>query len=164
MSQRIPSSDRFVVRAEGAAATKLREHAMELGALESLRGPDGGLEVLRLNQPPGEAREAWARVCRTLGPESAVAPVLLDESGQVLYATGRITVRFDKPPAEDELSRFASRYSLRLRERNKLAPAQVTFDADATPEVFPPDFVEELGRSPGVRAAWLETLSAYRRL
>lgn len=159
---RTPCSDRVVVHMiEPERAVKLRERARTLGTVEPLEErPD--LFVLYLGEPPADPRTAWERVRSALGDGCEVEPVLFDPDGAPHYPTGHIVVRFREAPSDEELEGFAREHGLRLRARNPYVPAQAEFErGDRNRYLL--ELVEGVERSSGVRSAWPDTLSRYRR-
>jgi hypothetical protein len=153
-----PASDRFVIPPPEANIAKA---VANLGSLEQLHGAEP-LILLTL-KASRSARDAWRVVASALGNERAAYPVLLDGGGAPHYPTGEITVRFVQTPSADEVSAFAGRLGLKLARANELAPKQFVFVPLAPAAEFLPDTVERLAAQSGVRSAWANTLSAYRR-
>jgi hypothetical protein len=161
VAQQVPSTDYLVVKPE-AEAGDVREALAELGEVEPVDGSD----LLLLRPEAGASGLAAARK-RLLDETEGVAwaePVLLDERNEPHLPTGEVSVRFTKSLSDEDLEAFAREHELRLERRNEFVPEQATF-APADPRRSSlPDLVQELTAAPGVRTAWANTISRYRRV
>jgi hypothetical protein len=155
-----PARDEFVLRLPSPAEEAV-ERARRLGAVERFESTPG-LCLLRV-APRGTPREAWRAAARELGGEAALFPVLYDPGGAPHYPTGEVTVRFDAAPSDADLRRFCAAQGLRLLRRNEYAEEQAVCEPVAPAREFLPDLVARLAAEPGVRRAWANTLSRYRR-
>ncbi len=156
---RTPSPTRFVVR--GTSKEKLRERL----------GPDIRHEivdaklvvvVVEPDAPEPDPRQTSRKLQERLGADVFVAPVLVDDRGGAAYPTGRIQVRFDKPPSDQRCLAFAESHELKFLSRNKYQSAQCLFkplDVSA----YLPDVVEDLASAEGVRRVWEVTEGQYTR-
>ena len=156
-----PSNDLLLVYAKdggGNAAEKLKG----LGEVEELKGAEN-MFLLHLRQKTSDARSAWELVRERIGDEDIVYPVLLDEGGHNQYPTGEISVRFESPPTDAQLKRFAASHGLRLQSRNEFVPQQATFEPLKPGEQYIPELVEEIAGAKNTQLAWANTLSRYER-
>jgi hypothetical protein len=111
----------------------------------------------------GDPRKLWERINKLVGDEGVVAPVLVDDEGNRLLPTGRLQVRFEQPPSDEALAKFAERHRVELSGRNKWAPQQAEFAVRADDVRYLPDVASELKRDKSVAAAWPDVRAAYRR-
>ena len=155
-----PATDRFVIRVPDPAA-RIADAVASLGTVEKL-GTTEPLYVLTLTAPQ-PARDAWVAVAKALGGKRAAHPVLIDGDGAPHYPTGEIAVRFEQTPSDADVKAFADAHRLKLVRANELAPKQFVFAAIAPAAEFLPDLVARLAAQTGVRSAWANTLSVYRR-
>lgn len=155
-----PANDRCVIRAT-ENPTLVAEALARFGAMEKL-GTTEPLYLLTLASSQ-TARGVWSAVSKALGGKGAAYPVLIDGDGAPRYPTGEITVRFAQVPSAADLKAFAVEHRLKLERTNELAPLQFVFAPVASSAEFLPDLVARLASQPGVRSAWANTLSAYRR-
>jgi len=155
------SSAEFVLRA-GPADDDAVVRARHLGTVERFAAAPE-LCLLRLGAAKASPKSAWQATTRALGAGIALFPVLHDAGGAAHYPTGEITVRFDSAPSDDELARFCAAQRLRALRRNAFVAQQVVCEALAAAEEFLPEIVARLAAEPGVRRAWANTLSHYRR-
>lgn len=154
-----PSPDEFVIRA--APSDSVAARARTLGSLEPL-DTSPPLCVLRI-EADATSRDTWVVALRTLGENTPMFPVLYDRDRSPHYPTGEVTIRFESVPTDAELRRFCASQRLQLLRRNEFATRQVVCEPIASPREFLPDLVERLAAQPGVRAAWANTLSRFRR-
>jgi hypothetical protein len=155
-----PATDRCVIRAPDGAA-HLAAALASLGTVEQLVTTEP-LHVLTLATPQ-PAADAWAAVQKALGGKHAAYPVLIDSDGAPHYPTGDITVRFEQTPSAGDVKAFGDAHGLKLARANELAPKQFVYAPVAPAAEFLPDLVARLASQPGVRSAWANTLSVYRR-
>lgn len=161
MAQQLPSSNCFIVRPADDKKAVVTEHLSSIGEVEKL--PDENLLLLQTQQAAATPEAAWHDVREALGETVSVQPVLLDETGEAHFPTGEVTVRFHKAPTDEELKEFASRYRLSLRDRNEFMPQQVVFNPTHPNQSYLPKLVEEIAGQDGVKRAWANTLSHYKR-
>ena len=90
-------------------------------------------------------------------------PVLLDERNEPQLPTGEISVRFTRSLSDEELETFAAEHALRLRSRNEFVPEQATFRRANPRSTSLQELLPSLSAAPGVRSAFANTLSRYRR-
>ncbi len=154
-----PSPDEFVIRS--AASDSLIARARVLGSLEQLDAAEP-LCVLRV-EGKASSKDAWQAALRALGQDTPVFPVLYDRNRSPHYPTGEVTVRFEVAPTDADLRSFCAEQRLRLLRRNEFAAQQVVCEPVAAASEFLPDLVARLSTQPGVRSAWANTLSRYRR-
>ncbi len=155
-----PSPDEFVVRL-GASAEAAIAVAQRMGKVERLES-EPPLCLLRTGSA-ATARSGWESAKRALGPDHPLFPVLYDRDNVAHYPTGEVTVRFEAVPTEPDLRRFCEGQRLRLLRRNEYAPQQVVCEATEPSGEFLPELVARLSSQPGVRSAWANTVSRYRR-
>jgi hypothetical protein len=156
-----PARDEFVLRLPSPAEEAVAR-ARRLGAVERFESAPQ-LYLLRV-APGATSREAWRAAAQELGDDAALFPVLYDPGGAPHYPTGEVTVRFDAAaPPDADLHRFCAAHGLRLLRRNEYAEEQVVCEPVAPAREFLPDLVARLATEPGVRRAWANTLSRYRR-
>lgn len=153
-----PAPGEFVLRV-GAAADDVLGRARSLGAVERLPGAPR-LCLLRV-KGKASAKEAWQSTVQLLDEGTPLFPVLYDRSGAPHYPSGEVTVRFEQVPSAAELRRFCNEHGLELLRRNEFVAQQVVCEPIA--REFLPDLVARLAAQPGVRRAWANTLSRYRR-
>jgi hypothetical protein len=155
-----PATDRFVIRAPDWTG-RIPDAVAALGTVEKL-GTTEPLYLLKLTarQP---ARDAWAAVEQALGGKRAAYPALLDGGGSLHYPTGEVTVRFEQTPSLDDLKAFGAEHHLELRRGNEFSHQQFVYAPRDPAAEFLPDLIARLAVQPGVRSAWANTLSAYRR-
>ena len=153
-----PATDLFVIR---VPAAHIADAVASLGTVEKL-GTTEPLYVLTLITPQ-PARDAWVAVAKALGGKRAAYPVLIDGDGAPHYPTGEITVRFEQTPSDADVNAFANAHRLKLERANEVAPKQFVFAPIAPAAEFLPDLVARLAAQTGVRSAWANTLSNYRR-
>jgi hypothetical protein len=103
------------------------------------------------------------RVNQVVGTEGVVAPLLTDDDGNLLFPTGGLQVRFKKPPSDDQLAKFAQRYKLKLKQRNKWAPMQAEFTVSTDDARYFPDIADQLQEDRQVAMAWPDVQAAFRR-
>jgi hypothetical protein len=160
MAQQVPSSNFFVVRPLDNQKSAVADRLASVGTVEKLPGED--LLLLKTRQTASDPEAAWRDVRAALEEMVSVQPVLLDETGELHYPTGEVTVRFYQTPTEEEVQQLAAKYHLRLRNRNRFMPQQVIFNlAD---QCYLPKLVEEIARQDKVKTAWANTLSRYKRI
>jgi hypothetical protein len=155
-----PALDEFVLRVVASVQDALAR-ARRLGTVERLESAPQ-LYLLRMT-PEKTPRESWQCAVRELGDELPVFPVLYDRDGAPHYPTGEVTVRFEVPPAEPDLRRFCDEQRLRLLRRNEFVAQQVVCEPVDAAREFLPDVIARVTAQSGVRRAWANTLSRYRR-
>ena len=134
----------------------------EIGPVEEVDGAD--LAVVRVEPMEASARAAWERVLDSDAELPWAAPVLVDEEGHEQLPTGQVSVRFHNAPSDEELAAFAERHGLVLQGRNEYVPAQAVFTPADLRGTYLPELSERLAAAPEVAAAWITTLSQYRRV
>jgi len=155
-----PAADQFVLRMPDTASG-VPEAAASLGTVEPL-GETEPLYLLTLAaQRP--VHEAWTMLAKVLTGAQCAYPVLIDGDGAAHYPNGEVTVRFELTPTAAEVQQFAAGQRLVLQRANEFAPQQFVYSHAAPAAEFLPDLVARLASQPGVRAAWANTLSRYRR-
>ena len=155
-----PAADQFVLRMPDTASG-VPEAAASLGTVAPL-GDTEPLYLLTLAaQRP--AREALMKLAKVLTGMQCAYPVLIDSDGAAHYPTGEVTVRFERTPKAAEVQQFAAAQRLVLQRANESAPQQFVYAPAAPAAEFLPDLVARLASQPGVRTAWANTLSRYRR-
>jgi hypothetical protein len=155
-----PAVDQFVMRVRAADHATI-ERARQLGAVERF---DSEPQLCLLRLPHAKSsKQTWRDASRALGEDVSLFPVLYDRDGTAHYPTGEVTVRFESNPSDAELKRFCGAQRLRLLRRNEFATQQVVCEPITAPREFLPDLVSRLTAQPGVRRAWANTLSRYRR-
>lgn len=154
-----PSPDEFVIRA--AASDSLMARAGTVGSLKQLDAAEP-LCVLRV-EGKASSKDAWRAARQALGEDTPVFPVLYDRNRSSHYPTGEVTVRFEAAPTDADLRSFCAKHRLRPLRRNEYAAQQVVCKPVAAADEFLPDLVARLVSQPGVRDAWANTLSRYRR-
>jgi hypothetical protein len=159
-----PSARRFVVELpDPSARDELSARVRGRAELEDVEGPRP-IAVLTCASGPADPRAAWQDLRKLLGDDLPLHNALTDQDGHERLPTGRIEVRFTTPPADTALAAFAGDHGLRLVARNRYAPAQATFVPEAPARAYLPALVEIVSRSPLVKSAWADVLSAYRRV
>ncbi|HEY0514028.1 MAG TPA: hypothetical protein VGH73_19120 [Thermoanaerobaculia bacterium] len=155
-----PSSHLFVVHPNPEERPALSRRMTASGRLQPLEGTD----ALLLSLPADRAaKPAWDHAREIVGAAGTVQPVLLDQEGEPHYPTGEISVRFAEALGDQELQRFAAEHGLRLLRRNEFVSQQAVFQPLDASGGYLPEIVERLEREEGIRAAWANTLSRYRR-
>lgn len=155
-----PAPDELVLRGAAPSAAQLAQ----LGRLGTVRPVDDARAVLVLRlDAGGSAKAAWQAAQRALGGAIAVYPVLYDRDRAPHYPTGEVTLRFESTPSDADLGRFCGQQQLRLLRRNEFVAQQVVCAPVAAADEFLPELVRRLADLPGVRAAWANTQSSYRR-
>jgi len=155
-----PAADQFVLRL-ARPSEPLPEAIAKLGHVEAI-GPGQPLYLVRV-EPHGAIRQSWRTLVHGLGGDAFAYPVLLDRDGAPHYPTGEVTVRFARTPTPAELDAFAKGHRLRLLRANDFAPQQFVLEPLDRAHDFLPDLVARLCAAPGIRSAWANTLSRYRR-
>jgi hypothetical protein len=155
-----PAPDELVLRGEWPSATLLARLG-RIGALERVGGA-GAVLVLRLNAG-SDAKAAWQAAQRALGDAIALYPVLYDRDRAPHYPTGEVTIRFESQPSDADLGHFCGQQRLRLLRRNEFVGQQVVCEPVSAASEFLPELVGRLAGLPGVKAAWANTQSSYRR-
>ena len=148
---------------EVSQKSSFRKRLEQLGTVEDLPGyPDRVL--LNVASAPGDPKASWQLIRERLGPHVKVEPVLLDEAKRPQYATGTVTVRFQRALTDIELAEWGRQRGLQVEARNKYVPNQVTFQPlDRTR--FLPELLQEIKASAqSIVSAWADTLSHYRKL
>lgn len=156
-----PSNQKFVVQT-ASNMEEIKKRLDGLGSVEDLNAPGAGV-VVHLEQPSSEPRSGWQAIRDAVGEDVDVHPVLMDSEGDPHYPTGRITVRFAKPPQNDEVEQFAHLYNLRTQSQNKYIPTQFVFEPLESANRYLPDVLNKIRSEGSVKAAWADTLSAYKR-
>jgi hypothetical protein len=103
------------------------------------------------------------QINKVVGAEGVVAPLLTDDDGNVLFPTGSLQVRFKDQPSDDQLSSFAKRHKITLKQRNKWAPMQAEFTVGSDDLRYFPDIAAEVSSDDYVTNAWPDVRAAYRR-
>jgi hypothetical protein len=157
-----PSETLFVVHTKHDRA-EVQQKLQKLAEVEELQGSDN-LLLLHCRQKTPDAKAAWQLIRKKLGEQEIVHPVLLDESGYHQYPTGEISVRFESPPSDAQLKRFAASHQLRLHSRNEFMPQQAIFTPLKPNEQYIPELVQEVAHTKNIRQAWANTLSRFTRV
>jgi hypothetical protein len=157
-----PSENLFVVHTKHDRETAYRK-LKKLGEVEALKGSDDVL-LVRFRQKIPDLKAAWELIRRELGDEAIVYSVLLDESGRHQYPTGEISVRFQSPPSDAQLKRFAASHGLRLHSRNEFIPQQAIFEPLKPGDRYIPELVQEIAGAKNIQLAWANTLSRFERV
>ncbi len=131
----------------------------EFETLES----DEPVVVVSCSSKSSSARAGWERARRSLPRHIGLAPVLVDESDNPQYPTGRLVVRFHDAPSEADLIRFAEAHRLHVLEHNRWQPKQATFEPSQPAEVYLLDLVEAFRRREEVQDAWPEVRMRLQR-
>lgn len=155
-----PAADQFVLRL-ARPSEPLPDAIAKLGRVEAI-GSGQPLYLVRV-EPQGATRQSWQTLSHGLGGDAFAYPVLLDRDGAPHYPTGEVTVRFERAPTPAELDSFAKDHRLRLLCANEFAPQQFVLEPLDRASDFLPDLVSRLTATPGIRSAWANTLSHYRR-
>jgi hypothetical protein len=155
------STDSFVVRLGGAAASVAARAVSALGQVEPLA--ESGLVLLRVSSNVSDVRTAWKGVLQDFPDADWAAPVLISANGAEHYPNGGVVVRFAAPQGQKDLHAFAKNQGLVLHKRNEFVPTQVSFRPEHPRMVFLPDCVQAIAHLPEVASAWLETMSRYTR-
>jgi hypothetical protein len=155
-----PSGTRFVVKAPAPARSALSELIGDRGEVEPL-GAEDLLEV-RLNDADRDAEETWRDIVGA--PVEWAAPAVVDPNGALSYPTGELSVRFNEPPSDEQLERFASELGLLPGRRNEYVAEQAVFRPADPKATYLPAKVREIDQRADVSAAWPNTLSRYRRM
>lgn len=155
-----PAADQFVLRL-ARPTESLPDAIAKLGRVEAI-GSGQPLYLIRV-EPHGATRQCWQALSHGLGGDAFAYPVLLDRDGAPHYPTGEVTVRFERTPTPTELDAFAQGHRLRLLRANEFAPQQFVLEPLDRARDFLPDLVSRLIAAPGIRSAWANTLSRYRR-
>lgn len=157
-----PSDHLFVVDVGSRERDEAIQRLAPLGTVRPLEGTEG---PLLLTIAPGslDAESAWNRARELLGDLGSVHPVLLDESGELHFPTGEISVRFHEVPPDDRLQEFAAEHGLRLRDRNQYVPQQAVFRPIESSASYLPKVVQELAETQDTKAVWANTLTRFRR-
>jgi hypothetical protein len=157
-ASQIPSTGEFVVG--------LEDHDSE----QSLAWEAEGLghliddQTLVIQTPADvDPRESWRRLVEEHPSAAWVSPVLLDDGQIPHYPTGDISVRFMKPPSDEDIEVFSDRNRLEVRSRNEFMPEQVSFRPRDRRATYLPDLVEQIDHEDDVESAWLSTKSVYSR-
>lgn len=156
-----PSADCFVLKVKPGAEPEARKGLSALGQLEQLEGSD--LLLLR-PADPASPRQVWEQILESSGAVEWAAPLMVDDTKHPHFPTGEISVRFVRPPSEQDLAEFGTAHGLEPRRRNEYVAEQVSFSLREPRRTFLPDLLQALDKEQGVRAAWANTLSRYRRL
>ena len=154
-----PALDRFVIRAAEPSA-ELPQSVRALGDLQKLPAREPLHELTLKSGPRGES--AWLAIAQQLQGGN-VYPVLIDHRGETHYPTGEVTVRFEHTPSADSLRHFGESQGLLLERANPYAPQQFVFVPIHPTQEYLPRLVDRLARLPGVRRAWANTLTRFRR-
>jgi hypothetical protein len=159
-----PSPTRFVARLPaGAIAKSVFAPLAPFAKYEAVSGhPE--LWLISLKEKVGDSRAVWKKLQAAVGAKATVAPALIDEQQNIKLPTGTVIARFAKDPTDDELAAFSNELGLRVVERNKFVPRQVTF-RPANPDAFLPELVDRVRRQkPALVNVWADTLSQFERV
>lgn len=162
MAKQIPKDDLFVVHLISQNKEEVLRRLQSIGSTEDL-GEENTM-LLRVNKRFSGPQAGWQHLTELLGASGTVQPVLSDETGQPHYPTGELTVRFLKKPSTKDFKEFASRYGLRLRDRNEFVPEQAAFQVIDPAATYLPDLVQQIAADKTVKSAWANTLSQYKRM
>jgi hypothetical protein len=122
------------------------------------------LWLISLKGKVGDVRAVWKKLQTALGTKVTITPALIDEQQNVKLPTGTVIARFAKNPTDDELAAFSDELGLRVVERNKFVPKQVSF-RPAKPDTFLPELVDHVRRKkPALVNVWADTLSQFQRV
>lgn len=157
----IPSAGSFVIKADSKGLPDALRSLSGLGAVEELEGSD--LLLLRVGDASSDPKSAWQRILDRVRSAQWVAPLVLDDRSHPHFPTGDVTVRFDHAPSDSELEQFAAAHELRVQRRNEFVSEQVSFTPAQPRRTYLPELLQSLGGEKGVAAAWVNTLSRYRR-
>jgi hypothetical protein len=161
LAKQIPNAEQFVVNLSSDSKEEVFKRLESLGSIEDLG--QANLLLLRVNQSSSRPHEDWKRLSQLVGSNGVVQPVLLDETGHPHYPTGEVTARFLKKLSDKELHQFATKYGLRLRDRNEFVPEQATFQLADPAGTYLPKLLQELSEDKRVKNSWANTLSYYKR-
>jgi hypothetical protein len=158
-----PSSTRFVARLPQATRAEIAFAGLQsLARYEPISGHPQ-LWLISLKRPARNPRAAWEKLRTVLGAEVALAPALVDEEQNIRLPTGTVIARFAQDPTDAELAAFGDELGLRVVERNKFVPKQVSFRPEKH-DAFLPELVDRVRRArPGLVNVWADTLSQYQR-
>jgi len=156
-----PSSRRFLVHAEEAALETLASELPD--GVESTPLADADGLVVELPDAGDDPRSTWQSLVERLATADWVSPIVVDGDDQPHLPTGEITVRFDRPPTDEELKGFADAQGLELSRRNEFIAEQASFRPRDRRLTYLPDVVDRLLEEQDVSKAWLNTRSQYRR-
>ncbi len=100
----------------------------------------------------------WARVL------DARLVVLRDDAGNPMWPTGRISIRFQNaiPGGASAYRYFACLHGLTDAVPNPYSDCQASFALGVGQDLF--EKVEALNGLAGIRKAWAETISQYRKV
>jgi hypothetical protein len=159
----IPNPMRFVARLPQAVDAEIAFASLRsLARYEPVEGHPQ-LWLISLKSPTGSARAAWEKLRALLDAKIALSPVLLDDEKNLRLPTGTVIARFAKDPTDAELAEFSDELGLRIVERNKFVPRQVSF-RPAKHDDFLPELVDKVRRArPELVKVWADTLSQFRR-
>jgi hypothetical protein len=160
MAQQIPSTEYLVVKPVSNGGG-VGEALAELGEVEPVEGAD--LLLLRLHGDPPDLEAARTQLLDDTEGVAWAEPVFLDEHREPHLPTGDVTLRFTRNLSEEELEAFANEHGLHLMKRNEFVPEQATFAPADPRRLSLADVVRELAAAPGVKSAWANTMSRYRR-
>lgn len=110
-----------------------------------------------------EGKSGWAALQAQLSPNFLAIPVLDDGQGGERFPTGRVSVRFDSPVADAQLTSFERGADLVLVHRTKRTDRQAVFRPKRPEHTYLPALVDELNARQGIQLAWLDAESTYRR-
>lgn len=159
-----PSHDTFVIHAaDQSRVDDLKKRLDQLGSIEVMNDPEKRV-ILRLPDAEQKPRYNWQTIRNLVGEDVGVHPVLLDPGGGSHYPTGRITVRFQRPPNEAEVEQFARAHNLETKGKNKFIPSQFIFEPNESAKRYLPDVLDQVRAEGSVKAAWADTLSHYERV
>jgi len=159
-----PSRDTFVIHAANeSSVAELKKRLDQLGWIEVMNKPENEV-VLRLSDAKEETRFNWQAIRDVVGENVGVHPVLLDSGGGSHYPTGRITVRFERPPDEAEVEQFARAHNLETKGKNRFIASQFVFEPRESAKRYLPDVLHEIRAEGSVKSAWADTLSQYERV
>jgi hypothetical protein len=158
------SSTDFVITADESKSMRgLPRRLAQFGSVEPLKGHPG-LLILSADPKAAAPKELLERVRASLGRGFQVEPVMMDERGNRVVPTGKVTVRFKTLPSADELRKFAGPLGLTVDARNAYVPSQVSFRIADRSEDGVADVIERIEKNAeSVQQVWPETLGSYRR-
>jgi hypothetical protein len=164
------SSTDFVITAEKAQSTSgLPRRLARFGRVEPLEGHPAWL-ILTTEPNTASSRkrlpskDILATVRESLGDGFQVEPLLVDERGNRVVPTGKVTVRFKTRPSADQLQEFAGPLGLTVDARNAYVPSQVSFRIADRSVAGVTDMIERIEKhAESVQQVWPETLGSYRR-
>lgn len=102
-------------------------------------------------------------VRKAMPSPTRVERVLSNERGERLIPTGTIQVRFVDEPSDELLESFSASNGLRVLARNRFQAKQVAFAVSDESAADIDADVSRVSACEGVRRAWPEVLSTYRR-